>query len=590
MSVDTTTGNINNIGRYATTLLLLSICFISVVGAEFAADWHNNILLLLLILLIAIIVVCSCLNQLVPSLMYPFLIVAIAFSLILHVSLISPYLIGYDVHGEYHFASLTALNSRWDRTLQDPLGYNGMLSITILPVMCSIVLGIDLNEIFKSMYPLLYSLVPLVLYLAYRKLTSPRIAFLSAFWLMSSDMFYGVDILGLAREMIAGLFLALLIFLILDWKIPGRKRSLLFLVFGVGLIVSHYAVSYIFMFCILFVLCFAQLFQGSQVARRGVISIETVLFYVAATFAWYIFVSPVQTENVASAGMFILRQILSLASPPGVVGLVPPYVSPIHQVAKYLFLGLQLFVVLGLLLSILTRRREMFSGEYLALSAGSMLILAGCIGLPAFASITSASRFYAITMFFLSLFGVLGIIVTVYWIGRGIASLHGRKLPAARLSAGTAVVAVLLVLLLLFQTGFVYEVTGDEPSSISLGIARREAWTTSMDASYTSVEDVVSAQWLSWNVPKTFTVYSDRGNWYCVLTSYGSVPAGERIAILNSMPTLSEGEYLYLGSANVLYGRLANPYGFSTTSQLVPLLDRMNPVYSNGQGQIYWSF
>jgi uncharacterized membrane protein len=573
--------NINKLGGLYAIDLSIFICSLSVVGPIFAASWHNNFLLLLLVVLIAAIVLCSCSTQLVPSWTYPFLIVAIAFSLLFHVSLISPYLVGFDVHGEYYFARLTALNSGWERML--PETYNGMLSVTILPVMYSILIGIGLDWVFKIIYPLIFALVPLVLYLAYRKLTGSRIAFLSAFLLMCYITFY-FEMLGNARQMIAELFLALSIFVVSERKISLGRRRFLFVVFGVGMMVSHYSVSYIFLFCIAFALCAVRLFKGSQMKGRGVISIEVVLLLLGIVFAWYIFVSPIQIEAVTKVSSHILAQVVGFIIPPGVEGLLPPFVSPIHEASKYLFLVVQLFVPVGLLAAILKNRRR-FGNEYLALSVACMLILAACLGIPSFAASIVMSRFHHVTMFFLAPFGVLGAIITLRSIGRGIMSLRGIGSSSTLGQSSTTITTILFVSLLLFQVGFVYEVAGDVPISISLGIARKDLWPGYMHAAYTFEQDVISAEWLYENAPHASKVYGDQSI-YHVLTSYGMI-SNERLRDLYSTQISNEGAYIYLRSYNTLYGRLLVIGGLSNTSQLAPLLDEANAVYSNGQSPIY---
>jgi uncharacterized membrane protein len=455
--------------------------------------------------------------------------------------------------------------------------------------MYSILLSVNLDWIYKVIYPILYSLVPLVLYLAYREQTGPRIALLSTFLLMFVNSFY-FTMLGLARQMIAGLFLALLIFLILDRRMPLGKRRLLFLVFGAGLIVSHYAVSYIFMFCIVFALCFTRFFKGSQMKPRGVLSIDTVLLYMALTFSWYVFVSPIQIEAVTNVGSHIWGQILGFVAPPGVTGLVPSYVSPLHESGTFVFLAVQLFVIVGLLLAILTSRRRMFSSEYLAFSASSMLVLAACVGIPSFAASLQVSRFHHVTMFFLAPFGALGGIITLNSIGRRIASLGyvGSKLTKALSNSGATITTVLIVSLLLFQIGFVYEIAGDVPISTSLSIERRDVWPSYLDSAIIPVQDVISAEWLSGNTPHASSVYGDWGNTYGVLISYAMIPKAQLQTLTDTTPVLKTGEYLYLGSVNTIYGKLDMDYGFSNTSQLRPLLNDMNVIYSNGQSQIFW--
>ena len=55
----------------------------------------------------------------------------------------------------------------------------------------------------------------------------------------------------LSKEQIAELFLVLLILVMIDKGMNKMKRSFLFIVFGASLAVSHYGLSYIYMFCLI---------------------------------------------------------------------------------------------------------------------------------------------------------------------------------------------------------------------------------------------------------------------------------------------------------------------------------------------------
>ena len=55
----------------------------------------------------------------------------------------------------------------------------------------------------------------------------------------------------MARQQIAEIFLVLLVWLMIDRNIQQKKRKILYLLFGVGLIISHYSVTYLFMFMLL---------------------------------------------------------------------------------------------------------------------------------------------------------------------------------------------------------------------------------------------------------------------------------------------------------------------------------------------------
>jgi uncharacterized membrane protein len=542
-----------------------------------------------MVALIVTIVLCTSLWDIIPSWAYPYLLVAIAFSLLFHVALISPYFIAYDIHLEYHFASLTASNAFWDRTI--PNEYNGMLSITILPVIWSLILGVDLNWIFKIIYPLLYSLLPLVLYLAYKRQVGSRAAFLSAFLVISIDTFY-FDMLGLARQIVASIFLVLLIFLISDRKIPPDKSNLLFLIFGAGLIVSHYSLAYLFLFLIVFTLCFGRFLKGSQPAG-SLNSAGPVLICLTMMFAWYVFVSSVQFQIASNAVSFIISRTLESISGPGIAGLTPAYISPLHEIGTYLFYLLWLVILLGLLAVVLTSRRKAFTRSYLSFSIGAMLILMACLGVPSFAATLEVTRFYHFTSFLLAPFGLLGTFMVVDWFRRGMMSLRllGNAPAAIVRQYSTRMTAIALVFVLLFQVGFIYEVAGDVPTSIPLSFEKKDTWPVYLQSAYIYEQDVVSAEWLSRSAPRILKVYGDHISVYGVLLSYGMMPT-EKVEVLeNHTAIVNEGQYVYLRSNNVRNGYLAGVYGHPlsalNTSQLRPLFNQMDAIYSNGQSQIY---
>ena len=244
--------------------VLFSISALMVLGTIFGSLYGSNIVLFVLILAISALVICSFSKKLIPNELHPLLVYVISFFLLFHVSLVSNYVIGYDVNLEMFFSKLTYNASFWDRTI--PYTYNSMLSVTILPVVYSRFLNIDLNLFYKVVSPLIYSFVPVILYTSYRKLTSSRIAFFSVFLFMLMDTFYAAMI-GLSRQMIAELFFALLVLLIAN-KTANPKSKILFLVFSSGLIVSHYALSYIFIFYLVFTLGVLFIFKRSTFRIR----------------------------------------------------------------------------------------------------------------------------------------------------------------------------------------------------------------------------------------------------------------------------------------------------------------------------------
>ena len=229
-------------------LFLCLIPFLSIFGTYFMNFYQNNILLMLLILVIVLIAVLIGFDKFIPKNLYPLAVFVIAISLLFHAALISMYIWGWDIHIELYLTNLVKMNGIWDSTM--PCTYNAMLSIVMVAPIYSNISNMEITWVFKIIYPLLFSLIPLGLYRVFQKQTNDKIAFLSCFFFMSGYIFY-TEILALARQQIAELFLVLLILLMVDKNMNKIKRSFLFIVFGISLTVSHYGLSYIYMFCLI---------------------------------------------------------------------------------------------------------------------------------------------------------------------------------------------------------------------------------------------------------------------------------------------------------------------------------------------------
>ena len=585
--------------------LLVCVCvpILTILGTEMLVSSGNNFILLLLVIITSAIVLCTFSQRIVPREMYPLVVIVISLFLLFHVSLVSKYIIGYDIHLEYNFADLTSSKSMWVRTI--PHVYNAMLSVTILPVLFSKFLNLDLNWVFKAVYPLIFSLVPLSLFVAYRKLTSPRIALLSVFFFVSMDLFY-FTMLGLARQMIAELFFALLILLIVEDKISLPKRKLLFIIFSAALIVSHYSLSYIFLFYILLTFCLLPLLRRADVKHEKLITGKLVILCFIMAIVWYLFVNPASFKLLENAIGHIYLGILEQASVPGASGLMPRYISRLHQASQYLFYGLQLSIIVGLVGSIVRHKKSKFSREYFSMSLASLLILIACMVVPTFAATLEMSRFYHITSFFLAPFVVLGfstISERTMNLRSHLSTSKVRRLHIQDVKSKDAslfLISLLLVLFFLFQVGFVYEITGDRPSSLSLSWNRLQtnpALALDVWIAQTPEQDVFSARWLSEFMDNQSKVYADRTSSFMVLTSYGMTPTvflSERALaawdyILPPIHgSLEKDAYIYLRELNVIYGEMNNSSGrLLYTTTISPFLDGCDKIYTNGGSELY---
>jgi uncharacterized membrane protein len=604
---------------------LVCIPILAIFGTEMVLTSGNNIVLLILVIVTSAIVFCSLSERIVPRAIYPLVILVICLFLLFQTTLISRYIIGYDVHLEYYLANLTFNSGAWSITI--PHEYNAMLSVTVLPVVYSNFLNLDLNWTFKIVYPLIFALVPLALFAAYKRLTSSLIAFLAVFFFMSMDVFY-FTMLGLDRQMIGELFFALLILLMVENKIDLKKRTLLFAIFSAGLVVSHYALTYVYLFFILVAFYISRFIRRSEIKNPRVLSGGLALGCVALAFFWYVGVAPSPFDALEATFNNIREGLLTSVSAPGISGLMPTSVTALHSASQYVFYGLQLSIVIGLFGALFLYKKMNFDELYLSMSALGVLIMVLCIVIPSFAAGLVVSRFYHIASFLLAPFVILGVltIIDVLLIFRRrlstIKSGNGPNFRAflsgirARVKFGgekpvdlkirTAALFLassLLVLLFLFQVGFIYEVAGDRPSSLPLSWERlHNNANLAMDIWYaqTPAQDVFSAQWLSVYKDNSSRVYSDYTSATMVVTSYGLAQtvffSPEKrfgtwdYVLTNGSSRPMPDSYVYFRTVNVVYGIVESPYGPKlNTSSFSPFLSGCNKIYDNGASELYMS-
>jgi uncharacterized membrane protein len=182
------------------------------------------------------------------------------------------------------------------------------------------------------------------------------------------------------------------------------------------------------------------------------------------------------------------------------------------------------------------------------------------------------TRFYHILLFFLAPFCVIG--------AEFIVKLLSKR---EKEFAVSSLLLIVLVPYFLFQTGFVYEVTGSDSWSIPLSGYRMNALRLYGQYGYTDACSVYGAQWLSKNVDvKNSGIYADGASKYTVLTTYFPLYRGF-IEELSNTTIVSNKGTVYLGKLSVNYGRV----GLWNSSELSSIFEDLNKVYSNGGSEVY---
>ena len=606
-------------------LFLCLIPFLAVFGTYLVNFHQNNVLLMLLMAIIALIAVLVAFDKFIPKRLFPLAIFVIALAILWHKSLISMYLTGWDIHSEYYFYKLTEIGSYWDWTI--PNNNNAMLSDTILPTIYSCILHIDGAWIYKIIYPFFFAFVPLGLYHLYQKQTDEKVAFLATFFFMSFSAFYCVMI-SLVKQQMAMLFFVLLILSMLDKKIDVSKRAALSIIFSFSMVVSHYGTTYITIFYIFmawFLLSFMKNTIGdSENANQKnskTIPVTFIILYSVMAVSWYMYVSSSTAFNsIVHIGDHVYYSIytdfLNPAAREGsvmsAIGIHEPAQSLARFISRYIFHATQLFIIVGVIRLLIQRNKMKFEREYIALTLVSTVIILMCIMLPFFSGKLHMDRIYLILLFFLSPFCILGgetVFKGILKSFRLVSSRFKRKLVRISNQNGynkkdnrhqnttlsTNKIYVLLVFIVLvpyflFNTGFVWEVTGDAPTSISLSMERTKKSgdenATILLAGGSYKQNVFSARWLSKSRDKKNPVYSDTASYWYILPSYGMIFPSR---VLRNTTRVGDNSYIYLSHRNIVNGLMSiGKWSDYNTTEISPLLWENNKIYTNSDSEIYY--
>lgn len=572
---------------YLSMVLPLILPIISIIGAYWINIFNDNIIMLLLMMAISVVFAAGALStKILPKKLYPLCIFAIALSLLFHSSLISDYIVnfGSDVSAEYYGFKLTQFRGFWDPSRGQ--SFNPMLSINILPTLLSNFLNVDGLWIFKIVYPIIFAMVPVILYEVWRGYYGEKYAFISSFFFMSFSVFY-TEMLGLNRQIVAELFFVLLLLVVLKGReLKPFAKIVYFLMFSFGLIVSHYGVAEIFLFFLFFALIVSIFTRRSNGITPGMV----VLFFVIM-FSWYIYISQAAVFNaILDYGNYVWQQLDEFFNPtsrePEVLrglGLEPP--PTIWNMISRVFAYITEFLIVVGFIALLVKQKgdKTQSRNIWSLSKSNlnflfttlaMVILACCIILPGFSATLNMTRFYHIVLFFLAPLCVLGMDFMV-------SIILKRKNEILTVF----LILVVLVPYFLFQTNFVYEIVKSDSWSVSLSKYRMDPVKLYAHFGYTDTSTFYGALWLSNNIDvRNVHIYGDYLS-ISNLFTYALIHTSS-IERLTNTTSLREKGLIYLSSFNVVYDKIIGDYGLWNASD-ISAFDYMNCIYTNGNSEVY---
>jgi uncharacterized membrane protein len=519
---------------------------------------------------------------------YVLAVFLISTALLFHSSLASPYIYGTDIHDEVYIFKTSLQNSFWNSSLSVSGSFlgreNSMLSVTILPVIYSVVMNADEELIMKVVYPLIFSFVPVCLYKLWSSRFEKKTALVSAFLLMAQVTFF-TELLGVSRQMIGELFFILLFLVIFNKKLSPAKAGTYFILFGFSLIVSHYALAVIFLSFIFVAWLYPLVFKKASLK----VTISMVFLFLVMMFCWYIYVSSSSTfDSILFISRYVTSGIRDFFDPASrgadvMRGLGVQAVESSWQLLSRIFAYLtEIFIVVGFVGVITRFRKTSLDKDYVIFSTLSMALLLACIILPRFASTLNMTRFYHIVLFFLAPFFVLGCTVFV-----------GFLVKKRRKTLTTLLVVSILIPYFLFQTGFVYEVVGDQSWSVPLSRYRMDPILLKGSFGYVDGLSVAGAQWLLRMTGQNSLVYADGLSASFELRDDGMFDPRREIVLNSSIfrpnnsTRLEPNVPLFMSQLNVIYGKILGINLARNSSDFADSIAQLDKIYSNGECDVY---
>lgn len=309
--------------------------------------------------------------------------------LLLHNTLITEYFLWGDQAAEAILVKNVLQMGHWNPSNLPYANKRVMLRIVILHPMHILLTGLDMRFAFKIIHPLLFATAPVALYQTFKDRGRPNTGYVAAGSLMFFFGFFTV-LSRNTRTASAILFMILFMKVLLDIELNDQIRTILLIVFGSSVFVSHYGTGYMFLAMLVggFILTigYQSLIERSY-RKQEEFPIYPVLIIGLISYSWYSYVS-VQSVAFNTLVGFVSSLILKIQN-----GFFQPTNSATAQYAtttysstslsgiKLLTALLFLLIGLGWLSAVIQSRNSQDQVEanisYLAISAvaGSLAVI-----------------------------------------------------------------------------------------------------------------------------------------------------------------------------------------------------------------------
>ncbi len=179
----------------------------------------------------------------------PFALFMLSLALLLMTSLRGVSIAGHDIQREFFVFQLAKDAGVWSMAAYLD-AYNACMSITILPTILSNMLHVPDPYVYKVLFQVLFAAAPVTAFLIARRWLEAPYAFLAGLFFIAFPTFFQ-DMPFLIRQEVAFLFYGLMIYVLFEDAFSRRLRAAVFVLLGIGVILSHYSTTYTILFILL---------------------------------------------------------------------------------------------------------------------------------------------------------------------------------------------------------------------------------------------------------------------------------------------------------------------------------------------------
>lgn len=579
-------------------ILIISILLptLSILGTYLVKMDSNYTYLYLMVFLIPILVIFMTLfNQKIKnSNVYLITIFAIGLSLILAYSFISNYIYGTDSHSEFYLFQMVLSHGKWQlfENLEHLKAYDACLTISVLPAVYEILTKFnDHYTLFKLIFVIPFALTPLIVYQISKRYNNAIYSFLAAIFIISAISFYSQT--EAYRTYIAVFFFALCIMVFLSPNMADMVKKLLFIIFTVALIVSHYSSGYVYFFILLssiFIMYFLNFIikrkneDSKFIGINPFLTIGLLFLSFSIMFLWYSQLTGASFDNGITflgktLGKFNDFFLLESRDPTTYQALgstlsnapLIRYINFITSWASIIFIAAGILTVLISVLDLKTLKRKFklnsppIRVDFLSLSISSFVIMAAAVILPFVLVFYSLPRLFYLLIVILAIFFILG--------GKTVAGILKIKKPYL-------LILVILIPILMSNIGITPQIFG-APNSVLLNPSDDLNITY-----YIHDSEAFGAKWLGDNKDKNFTFFTDSQG-YTKLNSMALVPRENIFGISK----YDYSGYTFLSYNNIKNGKIVfwkytTVWDMHDTKEFSRVLEQKNLIYDSGGSEV----